>query len=268
MQYKSIENNNRIALPNGKAKEYFEANTKIKEEKINVKNANVVFILNDTKVDTFHIIGNDLTDFILNNLTENNDVPLKSKHQEETDFQRRISTQEFQNSKDKMQEFSTVNEAVQTSQQIQTQCLPYNQQVSNVPIIQQPVGYTVPKFTQLIQVPMSTVPKTSFFINPSQYNYLSYPSNFGTPINNQITPYSGIYPQMGSIVSDTNGLQVIGSPGKYFICTPTSDPSNNIANIPGVEIRKGRVGSNLQEMIGNKFSNKNSRYEAIYLLFY
>lgn len=89
-------------------------------------------------------------------------------------------------------------------------------------------------------VPEINTPKTTqLILNPPMYPYMQIPpmspayfSNYVQQTNNQNAP-----------------LQVNGPGGQYYMCNPISAPTNNVAAMPGIEVRR-QMGK-LQDVVQN-----------------
>ncbi|XP_056642016.1 serine protease nudel-like [Diorhabda sublineata] len=97
---------------------------------------------------------------------------------------------------------------------------------------------------QLFQIVSSSIPKLSaYVVNPPVYPYMQ-------------TPFVVTQPALPTNHQNNGVIQVNGPGGQYYICNPISGPSNvgsmNIANMPGVEIR--RDAANLQDLLGTNLS--------------
>lgn len=165
-----------------------------------------------------------------------------------------MNSRDFQMVKPKLNQFQGGNIDLQTSQhsaintnfngrqcQLLGSTYPYPQQL--------PFNYDASLGTQLAQLVPVTMPKSNPYIVPS-YNVIQ--PNYYQPINNPLYPfsYNPYYNSMSSMIpsTPTSSLQAITSNGQYYICNPIASPSNNILNMPGVEIRDNSV-QNLQDLV-------------------
>nr|CAI5852171.1 unnamed protein product [Callosobruchus analis] len=94
-------------------------------------------------------------------------------------------------------------------------------------------------------VPMSLPKMPQYMLNPQMYPYMVQPSymSFAVP-----PPYMSPL-QTTPTQQQGTAVQVTGPGGQYYMCNPISTPGNNIASMPGVEVR--RTASNLQDLLSS-----------------
>ncbi|VEN60340.1 unnamed protein product [Callosobruchus maculatus] len=135
-------------------------------------------------------------------------------------------------------DFSATTDFLSNQQVMVNPCFPqYN------PFMQQQMKQAFPfDGTQFLRVVPMTLPKVpQYTLNPQMYPYMVQPSYI---------PFAVPPPYMTAPVQQqSTAVQVTGPGGQYYMCTPISTPSNNIASMPGVEVR--RTASNLQDLLSS-----------------
>lgn len=104
---------------------------------------------------------------------------------------------------------------------------PYRVSADNTQIFKVVAENNTPKTTQLI-------------LNPAMYPYMQIPS--------MAPSYFPNYVQQAN-ASPSPTIQVSGPGGQYYMCNPIPSPANNIASIPGIEVRQqtGKLQDIVQE---------------------
>nr|CAH7733212.1 unnamed protein product [Callosobruchus chinensis] len=139
-------------------------------------------------------------------------------------------------------DFSATTDFLSNQQVMVNPCFPqYN------PFIQQQMKQAFPfdgsPFLRVVPMSLPKVPQ--YMINPQMYPYMVQPSYlpFAMP-----PPYMSAL-QTPPAQQQGTAVQVTGPGGQYYMCNPISMPNNNIASMPGIEVR--RTASNLQDLLSS-----------------
>ncbi|XP_050314340.1 serine protease nudel isoform X2 [Anthonomus grandis grandis] len=119
------------------------------------------------------------------------------------------------------------------------------------PYVSQPAKVGNSQDTGYLKIVSFNQPKIqnppTYVLNPAMYYGLPPTSAFMNPymFSNVYSPTVAQPPP--SVPLNHDQIQVAGVGGQYYMCNPIPTPSNNIAGIPGVEVR--RFASNMQSII-------------------